>query len=336
MKIYTVENQEYRLTNTLNPFQLKMQVHLVNWKWNHITHEPLIFRGEPNDALLPETVANQYPMLYPKIIPAFKQHKKDFPFRLHQFFNHVASSQVATINLFLPLVLHPKANLILASIKPDFLHLATEYLDNGFRIEFWDEPFGSLNDKKATSGTDSDIGIAYYNHKNELCLWLIEHKLTEPEFTTCGASKSPGRKAYHDCSKSFSEILADKDLCYYHSANHYNYWNITEENQDFFLNHDQYDHCPFKGGMNQLWRNQLLGLSIEQDKRQPYQHVTFSVVKHPRNSALNKTLKRYQHLIANNPKFSILTSADLINAATVVNDPELNQWIEWYRDLYAL
>jgi hypothetical protein len=27
--------------------------------------------------------------------------------------------------------------------------------------------------------------------------------------------------------------------------------------------------------MNQLWRNQLLGLSIEQDERQPYREVFF-------------------------------------------------------------
>ncbi|MHA1278610.1 MAG: PGN_0703 family putative restriction endonuclease [Candidatus Helarchaeota archaeon] len=336
MKIYTVGGQEYRLTNVLTPFQLEMQVHLVNWKWAHVTCEPAIHGNYPNDALLPETIAKQYPMLYPPILSAFKRHKKDFPFRLHPFFNHVASSQAANVNLFLPVLLHPKADRVFSSIKPDFSHLASEYLDNGFRIEFWDEPFGNLNDKKATSGTDSDIGIAYYNHEDELCLWLIEHKLTEREFTTCGGSKSRGRRAIHDCSKSFSEILTGKQVCYYHSANHYNYWNITEDNQDFFVNHDQYEHCPFKGGLNQLWRNQLLGLSIEQDERQPYQHVTFSVVKHPRNTALDTTLEEYQNLIGNNSKFSVFTSVDVIKAAAGLDDTNLNHWIDWYQDLYAL
>jgi hypothetical protein len=275
-------------------------------------------------------------MLYPPILPAFKRHKEDFPFRLHQFFKHVASSQVANINLFLPILLHPRAKSVFATIKPDFARMAIEYLDNGFRIEFWDEPFGNLNDKKSTSGTDSDIGIAYYNHEDELCLWLIEHKLTEKEFTTCGGSKSNGRRAIHDCIKSFSEILENKQVCYYHSANHYNYWDITEDNQDFFLNHTHYNRCPFYGGMNQLWRNQLLGLSIEQDERQPFQHVTFSVVKHPHNTALDKTLKEYQNLIGNNSKFSVFTSAEIINAAAAFDDPDLNRWIDWYEDLYAL
>ena len=95
-------------------------------------------------------------------------------------------------------------------------------------------------------------------------------------------------------------------------------------------------HDRIQGGLNQLWRNQLLGLSIEQDERQPYRHVVFSVVKHPHNKHLDKSLAKYQSLIANNPKFSVFTSADVIASATALDDPELDQWIAWYRNLYAL
>ena len=275
MKIYTVEEQEYRLSNTLTPFQLEMQVHLVNWKWAHITREPKIHREHPNDALLPEPIASQYPMLYPPILAAFKQHKQDFPFRLHQYFHHVASSQIANANLFLPILLHPEANAVFAAINPNCARLATKHLDHGYRIEYWDEPFGNLADKTHLSGTDSDIGIAYYNYQDKLCLWLIEHKLTEAEFTTCGGSKSKGRRVNHDCNKPFSEILADKQVCYYHSGNHYKFWDITEVNQDFFANHAQYE-------------------------------------------------------------FSVITSTDVINAAADLDDPAVNEWIGWYRDLYML
>ena len=333
MKVYSINGRQYRLSNTLTPFQLAMQVHLVNWKWVHITQEPGIHRGKPNDAILPESYASQFPMIYSPALGAFKRHHEKFPFQLHSYSNHVASSQVANANLFLPVLLHPKAAAVLSALKPDFAHLATDYLDHGFRIEFWDEPFGTLGDNSLTA---SDIGIAYYNHQDELCLWLIEHKLTEAEFTICGGSRSKGRTASHDCSKSFSEILIEKDVCYYHSANHYHYWDITEKNRDFFVNHGDNNHCPFKGGMNQLWRNQLLGLSIEQDERQLFKHVTFSVVRHPGNTALDKTLQAYQHLIDHNPKFTTFTSADEINAAATINDLEFNQWIAWYRDLYAI
>lgn len=336
MKIYTIEGQEYRLSNTLNPFQLEMQVHLVNWKWAHITRAPLLHRGHPNDALLPEPFASRYAMLYPSIRSTFKLHQQNFPFRSHRYFNHVASSQVANVNLFLPVVLHSNANVILRELNPDFARLALSELDHGYRLEYWDEPYGTLGDRTPISGTDADIAIAYYNHENELCLWMIEHKLTESEFTVCGGSKSKGRTAIHDCSKSFSEILADKQVCYYHSTNCYNFWNITDANRAFFVNHAKHLKCPFMGGMNQLWRNQLLGLSIEQDERQPYKHVIFSVVKHPRNTYLDQSLAEYEDLVANNPKFSVFTSKDVLGAAADLQDPELDQWIAWYRDLYAI
>ena len=123
----------------------------------------------------------------------------------------MASSQAANLNLFLPIVLNPNASAVFAKLKPDFARLAVSQLDHGFRIEFWDEPYGNLHDKSKAAGTDADIAIAYYNHRDELCLWLIEHKLTEAEFTTCGGAKRPRKRPMHDCSKSFAEILANKN-----------------------------------------------------------------------------------------------------------------------------
>ena len=336
MKVFTIDGRDYRLSGNLNPFQRDLYIHLINWKWAHVTREHGTARGGYYDAILPDEYADQFPMLYPEIIPLLQEHLQKFPFRIHTYFNHIASSQAANLNLFLFILRHPQANAIFAKLKPDFARLAVNELDHGYRIEFWDEPFGNLGDKSAMAGTDTDIAIAYYNHQDELCLWLIEHKLTESEFTTCGGFKSPGRRDKHDCSKSFSEILADKHTCYYHDVRRFNYWKLTETNQAFFPNHTHHSHCPFQGGMNQLWRNQLLGLGIEQDERQPYQHVTFSVVRHPRNIYLDQSLNDYQELIANNPKFSVFTSADVIIATSELHDPELDQWIAWYRELYNL
>jgi hypothetical protein len=336
MKEFMINGQGYRLPDMLNPFQQEMYVHLINWKWEHITRQPGTDRGVIYDAVLPTEYVDQFPILYPGIVNAFKEHLQKYPFRIHKYFNHMASSQAANLNLFLPILLHPNANAVFAKLKPDFARLAVSQLDKGYRIEFWDEPFGNLNDKSKAAGTDSDIAIAYYNDQNELCLWLIEHKLTEKEFTTCGGARSPRKRSSHDCNKSFTEILANKNLCFYHHMNKYNYWKITETNQAFFANHAHYKHCPFKEGMNQLWRNQLLALSIEQDDRQPFKHVTFSVVKHPRNTSLDATLDAYQELTGNNPKFLVFTSADVIAAASTANDPQLDLWITWYKALYDL
>lgn len=342
MKEFTINGRNYRLPNALNPFQQEMYIHLINWKWQNITEEEgyYVHRGRkiPYDVILPESLRKDFPVIYPSVANALKQHHEKFYFKLHQHFNHMASSQAANSNLFLPVVLHPRANEVLRRLKSDFDDLATGELDKGFQIEFWGPRIGSglLGDHTKLYGTDSDIAIAYYNKKRELCLWLIEHKLTEKEFTECNGYKSRGRKVNHDCSKSFSEIVERKNYCYYHDIRKFKYWEITDKNRGFFVNHAKHKQCPFQGGMNQLWRNQLLTLAIEQDTTQPYNRIYFSVVRHPENSYLNKTITEYKDLTADNAKFSVFTSADVINAAIDLHDSELDKWIAWYRELYNL
>ena len=337
MKKIIQNGQTYRLPGTLNRFQERLYLHLIDWKRKHLTEAAGTFRNQVYDAMLPASLAKQWVLLYPGIREMLAEHRRRFQFRIHKFFNHMASSQVANINLFLPLLQHAQASAILARLKPDLARLATEQLDHGYRIEFWDEPFGVLGDKDKFSGTDADLAIAYYNHSGELCLWLIEHKLSEPEFTICGGYKSKNRKGNprYDCGKPFDELVANPSACYYHAAKGFNYWKLTAAHREFFPNHAAHPGCPFRGGMNQLWRNQLLALAIEQDERQPYRQVTFSVVRHPENRALDKTLAEYQQLIARHPKFTSFTSADVLAAAAGIDD-ELQRWISWYRGLYNL
>ncbi len=344
MKVQTINNKQYRLPDSLNPFQLEMYIHLIDYKWSLGIKEPGLYlhRGRTieYDAILPDYVQDSQPFIYEEIRPYLKTHHDNFPFKYHPHFNHVVSSQAANINLFLPLFFYKKAGEVLSAIKPDINRIATEHLHDGFRLEFWDgapesDKKGILADHSKQSGTDSDIAIAYYNQQDELCLWLIEHKLTEAEFTACGGFKSNGRKAKHDCSKSFSHILKNKNTCYYHDVREFNYWNITEANQSFFPNHSQFEHCPFQGGTNQLWRNQLLALALEH-KQDPYKHVYFSVVKHPKNSFLDNSICEYKKLINNNLKFLVISSQDIINAASTVNHPAITKWAEWYKELYKL
>jgi hypothetical protein len=258
----------------------------------------------------------------------------------------MASSQAANINLFLPILRSKVVNSILRVIKNDFAEIAAHELDNGYCFEFWGGNFltdsdyaGVLGDKSKLSGTDSDIAIAYYNHNAELCLWLIDHKLTEKEFTVCGGYKSENRAkenkariSDYDCSKSFSDILKNKSLCYYHGKHGFRYWEVTDEHKSFFINQDRYVSCPFRDGMNQLWRNQLLALALE--KKGIYKHVYFSVVKHPDNKSLDYSLNEYKDLINNNNKFFVFNSTDVLSAADKYSDSQLDEWINWYKALY--
>lgn len=351
MKIHNIEGQDYQLPNALTDFQLQMYVHLINWKWSqgikaagHFKHRGHLI---PYDAILPDKYVQteSMPHIYEPVQKHLAAHRKLNPFRIHPHFYHMASSQAANINLFLPILHHPAADAILAHIHgapKDFVSLATKQLDQGYCLEYWGGNFrecnadkGLLGDKSPRAGTDSDIAIAYRNHNDELCLWLIEHKLVETEFTTCGGFRSSGRKdkERHDCTRSFAQILTDKKSCYYHDKCGYSYWEITDKHRSFFINQAKHAECPFQGGMNQLWRNQLLALALEQ-QGQPFKHAHFSVAHHPGNTALDSSLTDYKGLIGNNPKFSVFTSADVLTAAEAAHDTSIDAWAQWYREVY--
>ncbi len=343
MKIVQRQGNSYRIPGNLDEFQQELYLHLIDWKRAHITTESGKYGQSTYDAILPDscTANGQMPHIYPPIKSHLEAHREENPFRIHKFFYHMASSQVANINLFLPILHHPLVDQVLALVKPDFASLDWAELDNGYCLEYWGGNFsqaerGPLGDKSATAGTDADLAIAYRDREGKRCLWLIEHKLTEHKFTTCGGFRSKGRQPHHDCAKSLAAILANKSSCYYHDAKGFLYWVLTEKHQQFFPNHSGHERCPFQGGMNQLWRNQLLGLAIEDDTHSPFSRSTFSVVTHPNNSSLGTTIDTYQDLIAENPQFSVMTSAKLVAAAEQVGDSVLLEWAEWYRGLYKI
>ena len=86
--------------------------------------------------------------------------------------------------------------------------------------------------------------------------------------------------------------------------------------------------CPFRGGMNQLWRNQMLALELE--KRAVFADVFFSVVTHPENTFLDKTMNKYRELTKNSHKFFDFKSDSLVNAAVKY----LPAWTSWYKKVY--
>ena len=293
-------------------------------------------KGNVYDAFLPPAFAAEYRILYPPIVVAARRHLAQYPFHVHPNFHHMASSQAATLNLFLPILLHPQADAVLRQLKPDFAHLATEQLDHGYRIEFKDKPHADPLDKTVIAAADADIAIAYYNDEDELCLWLVEHKLTEAQFTPCGGCKKAEGIAGLHCHASFAEIMKMPDLCYYHRVMGYKHWFVTAKHVGLFPGHAQFPGCPFHGGMNQLWRNQLLALSTADNPENRYRHAALAVVRHPRNHALDETLANYGKLTGHNPAFRVLTSADVVEAAASVGDAALQAWVHWYRALYKV
>lgn len=324
-------SKKYRLPKTLNEFQLSMYIHLITWKWKYITTEPGKHGNRLYDALLPDEFAQKhFPLYRPIVDEVINKHH----FKKHKYFGHMASSQAACVNLFVPLLKNPKiANSVLCHINPNFASLATDELEGGFQFEYWDTR-NPLNDHTDVAGTDSDVAIAYYNSKNELCLWLIEHKLTEAEFTTCGGYRSRGNKKKENC-RNVAAILKDHDLCYYQNKCCYKYWYIMD-NSNLYKSDAlaAESKCPFIGGANQLWRNQLMGYQLQKDGK--FKHVHFSVIHHPENLELSKTIKSYSNLLQDTSVFSSFSFKEIIDAVRLLEDKEIRTWEKWYTEIYKI
>ncbi len=329
-KVPTEILEKYALPEYLSDFQLGMFIHLIEWKWNNLTREKGNFRGRDYDSILPESLQQKWLPLYPAIVDEVRK----LDFKKHRHFGHMASSQVACLNLFFPLLRDKEtANQVFPLIKPDFRELATCELKNGYSFEYCHES-NPLNDHTPHAGTDADVAIAYYNTSGELSLWLIEHKLTEDEFTTCGGYRTKHNKSKGDC-ESNQLILNDHNKCYYTKYCNYKYWEISDRSGMYDpISLSKKMKCPFLGGENQLWRNQLLGYAVKEKGH--FKKVHFSVVHHPDNPDLARSMNSYSQLLKNMDIFSSYTSKDFIRAASSINDHSIQSWIKWYSELYRI
>lgn len=334
-----------------NIFRDRVYSYILKYKHEKITKAKGTFRGVESDYMLPdEFITGEYPpMLYEPIVPVIKEiQNSEYKYKPHIFSKiHIASSQTACINLFIPILESQHADDILKELTAtpsNFDHIDRDELFHGYRLEFWDstddKDKGLLGDHSKQAGTDSDIAIAYRDKQGNLCLWLIEHKLTEKEFTECGGYKSEQKRKkkqnrLNKClTSSLAEILADHSICYYHHKCGYNYWGIMSMPgvSDIFNGKLEIKGCPFRRGLNQLWRNQLLAIALERQHPNKYHEVCFSVAHHPENHFLTQSMNEYRELTNHYPKFSSFTSLDLIEAAKF--DPQLSEWIEWYSLVY--
>jgi hypothetical protein len=122
--------------------------------------------------------------------------------------------------------------------------------------------------------------------------------------------------------------MEDHNKCYYHERCGDYYWDVMDKHSTFFTGKYDGNGCPFRGGMNQLWRNQLLALELENSG--VFDEVYFSVVSHPENSFLDKTINEFRVLTNNSPKFYDFKSNVLVDKAIKY----LPDWACWYKKVY--
>lgn len=335
----TIKGIKYYLPSKLTSEQEAIYIHIIDWKRKNITTQRGLYRGHEYDAIFPKETPLPK-MLYKPIVPLLEEMQQgNFAYKPHKFANHAVSSQTACINLFMPLLHSKDADRILPIIPgcpSDFSRIARNKLFHGFCFEYWGQDIkqgtGVLNDHSKRAGTDADVAIAYYNNEDKLCLWLIEHKLSEKEFTICGAYTSEANSCKENCTLcTLIDIAHNPKKCHYHIIG-YEYWDILKKNLDKFQGSINIKGCPFKDGLNQLWRNQMLAFALQ--GKGTYNTVTFSVCHHAKNTMLDKSINRYKALTCGNQMFSSFTNYDIMRAITT-QDYDLQKWVQWYKDIYC-
>ena len=340
---YKENYKTYFMSSNLNKFQEKLYKHLIDWKKEHLTTEPGSYRGHIYDYLFPNDEYEFSPVLYNPLHPELRSLQSGkYKYKEHIMARHMASSQCACINLFMPILLDDNASEIIKHIPgcpEDFHTIDKERLYKGFCFEYWGQDIdskprkGFLLDHTDATGTDSDLAIAYINKNGERCIWLIEHKLAEREFTCCGGYNSEHNKHKEFCKcGNLDTIPEDNHLCRYTIIG-YNYWEITSRHKPAFRSIKGHEGCPFLKGRNQLWRNHLLALQLMDSGS--YTAAHFSVVHHKDNRHLDASMKLYRDMISPELSLTSFTNADVVYAAEKYGY-DLTEWVEWYRGLYMI
>lgn len=340
---YKENGKTYLMSSNLNRFQEKLYKHLIDWKREHLTKEPGSFKGHIYDYLFPKRTYEFSPVLYTPLQSELRDLQSGpFKYKEHIMSKHMASSQCACINLFMPILLDDNASDILKHIpgRPvDFHMIDRTRLHRGFCFEYWGQDIdskdkrGFLLDHTEAAGTDSDLAIAYLNENGESCIWLIEHKLAEQEFTCCGGYGSEHNKHKEFCKcGNFDSIIDDNHLCRYTIVG-YNYWEITSRHQSAYKCIEGAEGCPFLNGRNQLWRNHLLAFQLMDS--QSYKAAHFSVVHHRDNHYLDASMNQYREMISSDISLTSFTNDNVVCAAEKYGC-NLTEWAQWYRGLYMI
>ncbi len=231
--------------------------------------------------------------LYDLTLERFASHKAG---DLKRILTNTASSQAYCFNLFLYLNKHKAlANGLFTELMGKTVvveHIELEFTPNQMQADPFSESATlsgalttaqdeSIGDQSTFGGTDADV-VVFYRFSEGATLsgaltsskkgvLLIEFKFIEAEFSVCSSYKNK-QEVRANCSDPdyYRELVANQrtdrrqqPLCGY--TRYYN-WAMTAESDLFSESVTQSDAltgtrlatCPFRFGLNQLWRNMLL------------------------------------------------------------------------------
>lgn len=193
-------------------------------------------------------------------------------------FENMLSSQAMAFNLFTPL--GTRLDLAAQVLRPFVAGLAAVR-----SIELEHTPSGDVfNDQTGRGGVDCDLLIEGTNAEGDSLVLVIETKFVEPEFSTCGFTKSGRAEKGQEVCPDDVPVRLDRTACLYSRNKGYAYWQRSDEHALLADGALSNAGCPFAGANWQLWVN--LALAHEEAKRRGAKDVRFAVCASANNDAL--------------------------------------------------
>lgn len=284
---------------------------------------------------------------------------------LKRILTNTAASQPFCFNLIIFLQQHTaladKLFSTLLEKQVKVIHLEPEFTPNecnsipGFERTI-DESIGDQGNKR---GTDSDIAVFYTYDNDKKGVLLIEFKFIEPEFSVC--SSYPGSKKKKDeisdetekrikrnkdrqdiCnSKNFygKFVVAKNSQCGY---NKYYNWGLTSKSKVIDGQKvKSLSACPFRFGLNQLWRNMILAEQVALSRQcDEFGFWVFSPKENDnylwKNGATEKQFREILTQQGNDHFKKIHLESIFDNLHDIVSEQQENNWLTKMETKYRI
>jgi hypothetical protein len=317
---------EDKVTNYHNDFQFKMEQHLMEFKElkQFIPGTNLKRRWEYYD------IADN---LFPPVKHSFLQYIYDNAIVLHDYINHVRSSQAFAINLIYPIWLKEKEILlnILAKKSKVNLHeiikIAFEYAPETDLLEEWKSNIRP--DKYVTS---TDIAIFCRDTEGKKYIFLIEVKFTEAGFTPCGGYKSRGNRSTDICEDG-QQLFEDKNKCYLQMRTRgksaRRYFNYFIDLRSAFPGISKQSACPFQKN-HQCVRNHAFARALVEGGE--CEEAYFVLLYHNKNQQIEDEWIKYSKLVSPDIEKGLFS----IKASELLNESANRILKEYFKARYLL
>jgi len=295
-----------------NDFQSRMEQSLVDFKENH----------QFLPSVSPKKRWHYFEFsdnIFPPIKHSLLQHIYDSAIPLHDFSNHVRSSQAFCFNILYPLILNEK-NILLDFFSKmlginvrEIVVFAFEYQPENDNLGEW-----KGSEKPEEYVTSSDLFLSLRTNDNKTVNILFEIKFTEDSFSKCNGYTSNGNETRSYC-EDWPSIFGNPTKCYLQrpakGRSARTYFDKFVPLQNSFPNHES-KTCPFIENHQCL---RLLAFAKSLDGQDVVNY--FALVYHDDNAEILRAWDSFKALLSTDLSKRLLTipASHLVKVSQDIN-----------------